>query len=90
MNVLAAIVLFKLVDIFASIISSPEISNTSTSFKNNPSELSVLIKISNKFPKHFLHPITEESSIASRIRLLCHFNLSKLFFVKYESSNNLK
>ena len=37
MNVLAAIVLFKLVDIFASIISSPEISNTSTSFKNNPS-----------------------------------------------------
>ena len=75
---------------FASIISSPEISNTSTSFKKRPSVLSVLIKISNKFPKHFLHPITEELLLALRIRPLYHFNLSKLFFEKYESSNNLK
>jgi hypothetical protein len=52
---------------FASIISSPEISKTSTSFKNNPSKLSVLIKISNKFPKHFLQPITEELFAALRI-----------------------
>ena len=82
MNVLAAIDLFKLVDIFASMISKPDKSNVSASFKNKPSKLLVLIKISIKFPKRLLHPTIKSSFLSFIIISLCHLSLSELFFVK--------
>ena len=90
MNVFEAKALFVLVDIFAFMTSSPDISKTSTSLRKSPSKFSVLIKISSKLSKHFLQPIIVKESLSLRISSPCHLSLSKLFFVKKESSNNLK
>ena len=81
-KVLAANSLLIDVNIFASIISSPECSKILVNLKNRPEALSTLINISTKLLNLLLQPTIKSSLLFLSINSDCHLKVAVLFLLK--------